>query len=145
LSAILMMVAWNMSETPHFIQILRGPIGDRLVLVVSFLLTVFVDITVAITVGMILASFIFMKQMSQVSKVVPLSHLFEETNLEKKTPQTFPKETLVYEIQGPFFFGTANLLRDSLQASASLPKKFILRLKNVPMIDASGLHALKEF
>ncbi|HSX14110.1 MAG TPA: sulfate permease [Chlamydiales bacterium] len=145
LSAVLMMVAWNMSEMPHFIQILRGPIGDKLVLIVSFLLTIFVDITVAITVGMILASFIFMRQMSQVSKVTPISHLFEENNLEKKMPIHFPEDVQVYEIQGPFFFGTANLLRDSLQSTTALPKKFILRLKNVPMIDASGIHALKEF
>lgn len=145
LSAVLIMVAWNMSELPHFFQILKGPIGDRLVLVVSFLLTVFVDITVAITVGIILSSFMFMKQMSQVSKVVPLSDLFDEPNLEEKLSKSFPKDIQVYEIQGPFFFGTANLLRDCLEANARLPKKFILRLKNVPMIDATGLHALKEF
>lgn len=145
LSAVLIMVSWNMSELPHFIQIIRGPAGDRLVLIVSFLLTVFVDITVAITVGMILASFIFMKQMSQVSKVVSLSSLFDETSSEHKLLQALPKDTQVYEIQGPFFFGTTNLLRDAIQSTTSLPKKFILRLKNVPMIDASGLHALKEF
>lgn len=145
LSSVLMMVSWNMSELPHFFQILRGPTGDKLILIVSFLLTVFVDITVAITVGMILASFIFMKQMSQVSKVVPLSTIFEEQDLEKKSIQTVPEDTQVYEIQGPFFFGTANLLRDAIQSTSRLPKKFIIRLKNVPMIDASGIHALKEF
>jgi sulfate permease, SulP family len=92
LSAVLMMVAWNMSELPHFFQILKGPIGDRLVLVVSFSLTVFVDITVAVTVGMILASFMFMKQMSQVSKVIALSHLFDEPKVDSKQTQNFPKD-----------------------------------------------------
>lgn len=150
LAAVLIMVAWNMSEIHHFVRLLKGPIGDRLVLIVSFLLTVFVDITVAITVGMILACFVFMKQMSQMSKIVPLSQLFQDssldsTTIEKKLEKTIPKGVQIYEIQGPFFFGTANILKDTLEASGSLPSTFILRLHAVPMIDASGMHAIKEF
>lgn len=145
LSAILIMVAWNMSEVHHFTQLIKGPMGDRVVLLISFLLTVFVDITIAITVGMILSSFLFMKQMSQMSKVVSLPSLFQETIPEKMHIAQIPKDTQVYEIQGPFFFGTANILRDLLQSTQTMPKTFILRLGSVPMIDASGMHALKEF
>jgi len=145
LSAVLVMIAWNMSEIPHFIRLLKGPVGDRLVLIVSFLLTVFVDITVAITVGIILASFVFMKQMSQMAKIVPLSPLFQETNGISPKNRSIPEGVQVYEIQGPFFFGAANILKDALEGAGSIPKTFILRLHAVPMNDASGMHAMKEF
>lgn len=147
LSAVLIMVAWNMSELPHFIRLLKAPLGDRLVLLTSFLLTVFVDITIAISVGMILACFVFMKQMSKMGKVVPLEKLFEESAPDPKSieNQTIPKELEIYEIQGPFFFGTANILKNMFYNQRTLPKAFILRLRSVPMMDASGMHALKEF
>ena len=146
LSAVLIMIAWNMSEMPHFVRLLKAPKGDMAVLLSSFLLTVFVDITLAIFVGMILACFVFMRQMSQMSKVVPLSQIFQETDPEKKhLHKTIPEGVEVYEIQGPFFFGTANILKDILYESRPFPKTFILRLHSVPMIDASGMHAIKEF
>lgn len=147
LSAVLVMVAWNMSEAHHFRSLLKAPIGDRIVLLVSFFLTVFVDITAAISVGMILACFVFMKQMSQMSKIVPLPQLFDDATPEKKDLRqtTIPDDVAVYEIQGPFFFGTANILKDLLYTAKQNPKTFIIRLRSVPMIDASGMHALKEF
>lgn len=145
LSAVLIMVAWNMSEIHHFTRLLKGPLGDRLVLIVSFLLTVFVDITVAISVGMILACFVFMKQMSQMAKVVPLSTLFQEPSKDLPEKIILPSNVQIYEIQGPFFFGAANILKDLLEESGPPPKTFILRLKEVPMIDASGMHAIQEF
>ena len=147
LASVLIMIAWNMSEIPHFIRLLKGPSGDRLVLLSSFLLTVFVDITIAIAVGMILACFVFMKQMSQMAKIVPLSPLFQETE-DAPAPQKqkpLPEGVQVYEIQGPFFFGAANILKDTLETLGPMPKTFILRLHAVPMIDASGMHAIKEF
>jgi len=114
-------------------------------------LTVFVDITAAIFAGMVLASFLFMKRMSQMSKAVSLAEIFQERQLdfpEKKDRDDLSKKEVppgveVYEIQGPFFFGAANILRDVLQGSA--PKVFILRMRSVSMIDASGMYALKEF
>ncbi len=150
LSAILMMVAWDMSELHHFTRLLKGPMGDRIILIVSFLLTVFIEVSVAITVGMILACLLFMKQMSSMSKVTPISSLFKEETPdfpEKKhpLPKKIPKGVQIYEIQGPFFFGTANMLKDILGFAGPLPKVFILRLGSVPMIDASGLNAMKEF
>jgi SulP family sulfate permease len=144
LAAVLMMVAWNMSELSHFIHLLKAPAGDVAILATAFLLTIFVDITMAIFIGMILASFLFMKRMSAFSKTVPLTQLFDERGGEgfkKKVPEGVE----VYEIQGPFYFGAADLLRDLLSELQAPPKVFILRLRHVPMIDASGMHALKEF
>lgn len=145
LAAVLFMVAWNMSEMSHFINLLKAPIGDRAILLTAFLLTVFVDITVAITLGMIIACLLFMQRMSALSKTVALTKVFQEYS-EEKDPDAIGRKTIpsgveVYEIQGPFFFGAADMLRDIIAA----PKVFILRMRHVPMIDASGMHALKEF
>lgn len=149
LSAVLIIIAWNMSEASHFIHLLKAPLGDRVLLIITFLLTVFVDITVAISFGMVLASLLFMKSMSQFSKTVPLKPLFQDPTsefTERSDPfskQKIPKGIEVYEIQGPFFFGAADMLQDLLFASP--PQVFILRMRHVPMIDASGMHALREF
>jgi len=153
LAAVLVMIAWNMSEMSHFTRLLRAPLGDRLILLIAFLLTVFVDITIAISVGMILASFLFMQRMSRMAKVVSLPPIFQESAVdfpEKSDPDDIskkivPKGVEIYEIQGPFFFGAANLLRDLLSNLATPPKVFILRLRSVPMIDASGMYGLEEF
>ncbi len=153
LAAVLMMVSWNMSELGHFIRLLKAPIGDSAVLLTAFILTVFVDITVAISLGMILASFLFMKRMSDFSKTFAITHLLRESKTEfpeRTDPdaisnKTVPKGVEVYEIQGPFFFGAADMLKD-LMANFSLPPKvFILRMRHVPLVDASGMEALKEF
>jgi SulP family sulfate permease len=139
LAAVLFVVAWNMSELKHFTHLLlRAPIGDRGVLFVSFTLTVFVDITMAITVGMIVALFLFMRRLSEVSK---LSFL-DLTTTQESAATKVPEGVQVYEINGPFFFGTADMLRDLAGLN---PKAFILRMRSVPVIDASGVFALKEF
>ncbi len=153
LAAVLFMVAWNMSEIGHFVRLLRAPIGDLVILLTAFLLTVFVDIVVAISFGMVLASFLFMKRMSECSKIIPLTTLFEEPKSEfpeKGDPDSIANKQIpvgveVYEIQGPFFFGAADMLRDLLTNLEKPPKIFILRMRQVPFIDASGMHALKEF
>lgn len=110
LAAILMVVAWNMSEVGHFIRLLKSPPGDVAILAAAFLLTVFVDITVAITFGMVLASFVFMKRMSGASKTIPLTHMYRERGHEfpeRNDPDAISKREVpegveVYEIQGPF-------------------------------------------
>ena len=153
LASVLVMVSWNMSELGHFTRLLKAPWGDRMILLTAFFLTVFIDITVAISAGMILASFMFMKRMSQMSKAVSLSQIFQESTVdfpEKMDPNDIskkivPKEVEVYEIQGPFFFGAANMLRDLLNTISFTPKVFILRMRFVPMIDASGMYGIEEF
>lgn len=151
LAAVLMMIAWNMSEMGHFIRLLRGPAGDMGVLLTAFFLTVLVDITVAILFGMVLASFLFMKRMSDFSKTVALTPIFRETQSEfpeKSDPDAIQNKSVpagveVYEIQGPFFFGAADMLQNLVLSAP--PKVFILRMRHVPMVDASGAQALKEF
>jgi SulP family sulfate permease len=153
LSAVLVMVAWNMSEAGHFIHLLKAPKEDVAILLTAFLLTVLVDITVAIILGMILASFLFMKRMSELSKTVPLKKLFEskeEEFPEKEDPEAISKKKIpdgveVYEIEGPFFFGTADILKDLLVNLEKPPEVFILRMRKVPIIDASGMNSIQEF
>lgn len=153
LAAVLIMVAWNMSEIGHFIRLFKAPVGDVAILLSAFFLTVFVDITVAITFGMILASFLFMKRMSDYSKTIALTSLFKEPMSdfpERYDPDAIVRKKVppgveVYELQGPFFFGAADMLQDILLNLERAPKVFILRMRFVPMIDASGMNALKEF
>ena len=149
LSAVLMMVAWNMSGLEQFRHLLRAPLGDVAVLLSAFLLTVLVDLTVAVEVGMVLAAFLFMKRMSDLSGVVSLAPLLDEEK-EKRDPDAIakkhvPKGVEVYEINGPFFFGVADHLKDVLSNLEAAPRVFILRMRRVPVIDATGLYALKEF
>lgn len=152
LSAVLMMVAWNMSEIDHFRHLFKAPLGDIAVLLTTFLLTVLVDLTVAVEVGMILAAFLFMKRMAEISKVTSISVLekqISEIN-EKTDPDAIEKKHVppgveVYEIIGPFFFGIADSLKQVLTNLEFPPKVFILRMRKVPVIDASGMHALREF
>lgn len=153
LAAVLIMVSWNMSEIGHFLRLFTAPIGDVAILLTAFLLTVFVDITVAISLGMILASFLFMKRMSDSSKTTSLTDLFKEPLSE--FPERYDPDAIVrkkvppgvevYEVEGPFFFGAADMLKDILNNLEKPPKVFILRMRRVPLIDASGMHALKEF
>lgn len=153
LSAVLIMVAWNMSEISSFRRLLKAPLGDVVVLLTTFFLTVLIDLTVAVQVGIILAAFLFVKRMSDLSTKISVTPLFEEKTEEypeKKDPDAISKKNVppgveIYEINGPFFFGVADHLKDLLLNFEKPPKVFILRMRKVPIIDATGLHALKEF
>ncbi len=147
LSAVLMMVAWNMSELHHFFHLFKAPLGDIGVLLSTFLLTVFVDLTVAVEVGMILGAFLFMKRVSDISKVTSLDKLEKEeegVDLDATEKKKVPPHVEVYEISGPFFFGIAYSLKNVLANFEFPPKAFILRMRKVPVIDASGMQALTE-
>lgn len=153
LSAVLLMVAWNMSEIDHFRNILRAPKSDIAVLLTTFLLTVFADLTIAVGVGMILASMLFMKRMSEVSNISAITQEFNDVDDDlatQKDPNAIARREVppgveVYEINGPFFFGVADRLQDTLRGLERPPKVFILRMRRVPAMDATGLHALEEF
>lgn len=153
LSAVLIMVAWNMCEVNIFCHLLKAPIGDIAVLLSAFFLTILVDLTVAVEVGMILAAFLFMKRMSDFSHIVPMTPFFKEEKEEfpdKHDPDAIGKKDVpvgveVFEINGPFFFGVADSLRDVLLNLQFPPKVFILRMRRVPVLDATGMYALKEF
>ncbi len=141
LSAVLIMVAWNMSEISHFRHLFNAPSADIAVLLCTFLLTVLVDLTVAVEVGMILAAFLFLRRMMQSSKIAPSEDSEEDVHTKNEVPPGIE----VYEIQGPFFFGVADHLKDILRSIELPPKVFILRLKKVPFVDATAMHALKDF
>jgi len=154
MAAILIVVAWNMSELPHFLHILKGHKSDAMVLTTTFLLTVLVDLTVAVQVGVVLASLLFIKRIIEVTqiqnsrlKLAGFGAESEETldDPDLITKKSVPDDTEVYEIDGPFFFGVADSLKRILETLGYTPKIFILRMRKVPVIDATGLHALEEF
>jgi SulP family sulfate permease len=150
LAAILVIVAYHMSEWRTFRSELRSPKSDVAVLLATFLLTVLVDLTVAIEVGMILAAFLFMKRMSEVTNIKVLTHEFVdpaddfETDVNSVRRRTVPAGVEVYEISGPFFFGAAETFRSRVADVSRKPKVLILRMRHVPAIDSTGLHALRD-
>ena len=145
LAGILLVVAYQMSEWRVFRAELTSPRSDVVVLLATFGLTVFVDLTVAIEVGMVLAAFLFMRRMASLANVsqVPLEMLEDGAGDDLQT-QLVPRGVDVYEINGPFFFGAAETFKDTLALVAGKPKVLILRMRRVPVIDATGLHALKD-
>lgn len=153
LAAVLAVVAWNMSEKERFRHLLGGPIGDRVVLLATFGLTVLVDLTVAIEVGIVLSALIFMHRMAETAafeKGVALDEkdhddLSEPSRAPYTTRRELPKGVEVFVLHGPLFFGAASRLNDALEAAFPAPKAFILRLADVPMIDASGVGAISRF
>ncbi len=150
LSAMLMIVAWNMSELHHFRRLFKAPIGDVFILLTAFFLTVLIDLTVAVEVGMVLAAFLFLKRMSTMSKVALVEMTKEEELPEKQDIDAIfrkdvPAQVEVYEVDGPLFFGIADSFKNILQDIESPPSVCILRMRKVPVIDASGMHALKDF
>jgi SulP family sulfate permease len=154
LAAILVMVAWKVSELEHFRKLLSGPKPDVLVLLTTFGLTVLFDLTLAVGTGILLASILFMRRMAQVTTVTGLTEELEE-GAETDAPdpkdpgavreKRVPAGVEVDEINGPFFFGVANNLRNALDMIEKPPKVIILRMRYVPHIDATGLNALREF
>ncbi len=150
LAAILVVVAFHMSEWRTFVSEFRAPKSDVAVLLATFLLTVLVDLTVAIEVGMVLAAFLFMRRMAEVTNIKVLTHEFEdptddfETDPNAVRRRVVPDGVQVYEITGPFFFGAAEMFKDRVSRIAGKPKVLILRLRHVPVIDSTGLHALRD-
>jgi len=150
LAAILVVVAFHMSEWRTFVAELRAPKSDVAVLLATFLLTVLVDLTLAIEVGMVLAAFLFMRRMAEVTNISVLTHEFRdpaedfESDPNAVRRRTVPEGVEVYEISGPFFFGAAEMFKDRLTRIAGKPKVLILRMRHVPAIDSTGLHALRE-
>ncbi len=149
LAAILVVVAYHMSEWRAFRAELTAPKSDVLVLLFTFGLTVLVDLTVAIEIGMVLAAFLFMRRMAEVTQVVRLDEDDDAGDLYATDPngvrrRVIPDQVEVYEINGPFFFGAAETFKDTLAQVARKPKVLIVRLRNVPAIDSTGMHALKD-
>lgn len=150
LAGILIVVSYNMSERHHFMGLLKAPRSDVLVLLSTFALTVFVDLTVAVEVGLVMAALLFIKRMSEVTNVGMITRELKGDGDEDDDPNAIalrevPNGVEVYEIHGPFFFGAADSFKDAIRNIEKRVQVIILRIREVPAIDATGMHALEEF
>jgi SulP family sulfate permease len=138
LAALLLLVAWNMSEAKHFVHMLRvAPRGDVVLLLTCFGLTVVFDMVVSVTAGVVLAALLFMKRMADVSEVRLADH-------GAQTDAGLPHDVLVYEVAGPLFFGAAHKAMSVLHRVATGVSVVILDLSSVPAMDATGLVGLES-
>ena len=148
LAAILVVIAYNMSEWKNFVSVLKGPRSDIAVLLTTFFLTVIIDLTVAIEAGMILAVFLFMRKMIKFSSVNVLKGQVDDhdDDVDKGAVTNFniPKDVEVFEITGPLFFGAAYKFKDTMKVIEKKPKVLIIRMRQVPLIDATGIHVLHD-
>ncbi|MBN1525879.1 MAG: STAS domain-containing protein [Spirochaetales bacterium] len=151
LAGILMVVSYRMSEIHLFVKLLKSPKSDILVLLVTFVLTLLLDLAVAIQVGIVLAALLFMRRMSSVtnaeyvtSKAVEIEDVEEEVDAESIRGLTVPPDVEIFEINGPFFFGAADKFRSQISLIEKKPKILILRLRKVSAVDATALYALED-
>jgi len=148
LAAILIVVAWNMSEIKVFRQLLKSPRSDVIVLLTTFGLTVVFDLTIAIEIGMLLAVVLFMQRMAELSNVGVITKELTDRD-EEDDPNTIvtrkvPDGVEVFEINGPFFFGAASKFREAMHIVEKAPKIRIIRMRSVLSIDATGLNMMRE-
>jgi SulP family sulfate permease len=146
LAGVLVIVAYNMSEYLTFVDIVKASRSDAAVLLTTFLLTIFVDLTMAIEIGMVLAVFLFMRRMIKISNV---SSLLDDSNVSETDDQPINKYQIpanvdVFELSGPLFFGAAYKFKDAIKVIEQKPKVLIIRMRKVPVIDATGIHTLKD-
>jgi sulfate permease, SulP family len=151
LAAVLVVVSYHMSEWRSFATLLRAPRSDVAVLLTTFLLTVLVDLTVAVQVGVVLAAFLFIRRMAEVTNVGAITAELVDApdgtmlgDADGIARRRVPEGVEVYEVNGPFFFGAADKIKDVLHFVAKKPRVFILRMRNVPAIDASGIRVLDD-
>lgn len=146
LAAIVIIAAYHLSDWRVFVSELRAPKSDMLVMVTTAVLT----LPTAVGVGIVLASFLFMKRMAEVTNITAVSRDFEDNPREANDDsgaiyrRRIPKGVEVYEINGPFFFGAAEKFKTTLLEVSRKPKVLIIRMRNVPAIDSTGMHALKD-
>jgi SulP family sulfate permease len=149
LAAILVVVAYNMSEWRTFRSLLKSPKSDVAVLLTTFGLTVIIDLTVAIEIGMVLAVFLFMRRMAMVTNVGVITRELTDEEETVVDPMAIDKKNVpegveVFEINGPFFFGAVEKFKEAAEIIENPPKVRIIRMRNVPAIDSTGLHVLEE-
>lgn len=152
LAAVLAIVCWNMADLRVFGLLLRGAPGDRAVLLTTFLLTIFVDLSVAIAAGIVLASLVFahnMARLTEAKALVPhVDHDVDEFAVPNRDPMAharLPAGVQAFRLSGPFFFAVAQEFEEILSRTGGYPKVLILRMAGVPLIDATGADALKRF
>ncbi|MBI4417461.1 MAG: sulfate permease [Ignavibacteriales bacterium] len=149
LAAVLIVVAYNMSEWRAFTKILHGPRGDMAILLTTFLLTILIDLTVAIEAGVVLSAFLFLRQMVSVSQAQLVTRDLEEREEESDDPlsinrRSVPDRVEVFEIYGSLFYAAVDQFKESLRTIKAPPKVLILRTRHLLAIDATGLRALED-
>lgn len=150
LAAILIFVSYNMSEYHAFLKLLKSPKSDVAVLLVTFLLTVLIDLTVAIQVGVVLAAFLFMQRMSEVSQVSSMTESpgedeeEDQDNSRSISKRNVPPGVEVFEVYGSLFFGAIERFKDAMRRVEKKPQVLIIRMRMVPAIDATGLQVLED-
>lgn len=145
LAAILCVVAYNMSDVPHFFYMLKhAPYYDIVVMVTTFLLTIFTNLVLAVNIGIVLAMLFFMNRMQQTGNIVLHSHEELKEMLPSMDASQYNQDMLVYSIQGPLFFGIAEKVEHVFEVTHATPKTVIFRLKEVPFMDITGLETLRE-
>ncbi|HLW19910.1 MAG TPA: SulP family inorganic anion transporter [Cyclobacteriaceae bacterium] len=149
LAGILVVVAWHMGEWHHFFSMMKSNRMDVIVLLTTFFLTVFFDLIIAIQIGMVLASFIFMKRMSEATSIYKSSDLMHLNDTENEVLfedelASIPEGVALYEINGPLFFGASQKFQEVIGDLHQRPKILILRMRNVPFIDATAINRLGE-
>jgi SulP family sulfate permease len=146
LAGILFVVAYNMSEWRGFLRLLRAPRSDVLVLLTTFVLTVAVDLTVAIQAGVVLAALLFMRRMADVTQVRPVREIlaYEEAEQEQDDLRDLPPDVEVFEIHGTFCFGAARKFTETIDVARGRSRVVILRMRHVLAMDATGLRALED-
>ncbi|MFN0116566.1 MAG: SulP family inorganic anion transporter [Paracoccaceae bacterium] len=147
LAGVLAVVAWNMVEKEEFWVLLRSSAGDALVLLTTFLLVVFRDLTEGIVVGFLLGALLFIRRMSEAAQVEERAALVPEDEADEMRPYdpaaAIDSEVVVYRIKGAFFFGAASTVGAVLERIADRPKGFVVDFAEVPFLDSSGAHAVE--
>ena len=145
LSAILLAVAVRMAEAHTFVELWRGPRADFAVMATAFGLTVVFDLTIGVGAGLIMAAVLFLRQMESVShiRLVTAESESEGVGTQSMRGKDIPEGVVLYRIEGPLFFAAAENLEQALRGSGGTPKAVIFRMRNVPAMDASGLHAFR--
>ncbi|MBR3472169.1 MAG: sulfate permease [Prevotella sp.] len=149
LAGVLVVVAYGMSGWRSFVALMRNPKSDITVLVLTFLLTIIFDLTIAIEVGLLCACLLFMRRMAETTDVRAIYDeidLNEDADMQKGNLEhlTIPQDVEVYEINGPYFFGAGNRFEDIMARYSNRPKVRIIRMRKVPFIDSTGLHNLEN-
>lgn len=145
LAAILFIVAWNMSEARHFARMLRtAPRSDVVILLITFSLTVFSDLVIAVNVGVILSMLLFVRRMASSVEVVRIHRDDLARDLDLDNPDDVPQDVLVFSIEGPAFFGAVENLERVLGQTGMDPRAIVIRLDRVPFMDVTGLQSLSE-
>lgn len=148
LAGVLVIVSYNMSGWRTFMQLMKNPKSDVIVLLITFFLTVVFDLTIAIEVGLLIACLLFMKRMAESTQIKVIADEIDpndETDAEVHEEHLIiPEGVEVYEINGPYFFGIANKFEELMTAMENHPKVRVIRMRRVPFIDSTGIHNLQN-